>query len=69
MPLLQAKKPVAIYFYYTVFFLGCFFSAWAQPPAIVSFSPNPVCQGEAITITGTGFIGAKFVTAGNSRAI
>ena len=33
------------------------FSAHAQAPAITSFSPDPVCQGEPITIKGNNFGG------------
>lgn len=39
-----------------------------QVPAITSFSPASVCQGEAITITGTNFTAVKSVKLGTDTA-
>ncbi len=45
--------------------LGSCLSVTAQAPKITSFSPASVCQGNAITITGTDFTGATAVKIGN----
>ncbi|WP_158638420.1 Ig-like domain-containing protein [Panacibacter ginsenosidivorans] len=41
---------------------------FAQAPAIISFSPTTVCQGDAVTITGTNFTGIKSVKLGTDTA-
>ncbi|MFT3933604.1 MAG: PKD domain-containing protein [Chitinophagaceae bacterium] len=54
-------------FFYTalVFLLSCFAKTLiAQAPTITSFSPNPACQGEQITIKGSNFTGATSVVLG-----
>ncbi len=40
---------------------GDIISINAQAPAITSFSPASVCQGNNVTITGTDFTGATIV--------
>ena len=42
--------------------------AVAQVPTITSVAPNPVCQGDQITITGTNFTGATDVRINNAAA-
>jgi|GEM_PF-2509195 len=66
---LSQVRPFALIIYTTVvFFLGGIVSAKAQAPTISSFTPAVVCQGETITIKGTGFKGATVVSAGNIAA-
>lgn len=52
-----------------IIFLTLFFGlkAFAQP-TITSVTPNPVCQGDSVTINGTGFTGATAVTIGTLSA-
>lgn len=56
-------RSVAVFLPYLLF--ACLFMARAQAPAVTSFSPTTVCQGEAITITGTNFTDASAVKAGS----
>ncbi len=43
-------------------------SARGQAPAITSFSPATVCQGDVVTITGTNFTGTTNVKLGSDNA-
>ncbi|MEO8413273.1 MAG: PKD domain-containing protein [Ginsengibacter sp.] len=42
--------------------------SFSQVPNITSVAPNPVCQGDTVMISGTGFIGATSVTVGSLNA-
>ncbi len=58
--------------YFIGFFIICNFFAgiksFAQPN-ITSINPTTVCQGDSVTITGTGFTGATGVTLGSKAAV
>jgi len=41
---------------------------FAQAPVITSFSPDTVCQGDAVIITGSNFTNVKSVTLGSDTA-
>lgn len=41
---------------------------FAQAPVISSFNPTTVCQGDVVTITGTGFTNVKSVKLGTDTA-
>src|SRR5687768_7863217 len=50
--------------------LSCLFfpSFSAQAQTVNSFSPTTICQGEKVTITGSGFTGATSVQLGSMMA-
>ena len=41
---------------------------FAQAPVITSFSPDTVCQGDAVTILGSNFTNVKSVKLGSDTA-
>lgn len=58
---------VNLFILFNIFFL-CSLYTFGQAPTITSFTPGNVCQGTAITITGTNFTGATAVSIGNASA-
>lgn len=63
---LLRKRSTAIFCTLLFFLPGSFVAA--QAPTITSFSPTTVCQGDAVTITGTNFTGATAVRLGSANA-
>src|ERR1700750_853889 len=51
-----------------VFILITACKVYAQP-TISKITPNPVCQGDSITITGNNFTGATSVTLGTTDVL
>ncbi len=67
-PARQTRPLTLVYYFSFVFLLGSVLSAKAQAPTISSFFPTTICQGETITIKGSGFTGATAVKAGSLAA-
>ena len=63
------SNKLGLIIFYNIFLLLLTTTVRAQAPTITSFSPNPVCQGQQVTITGTNFTGATQVQFGNTNAV
>lgn len=60
-----------IHKFFAFIIIVCLFNSahvFGQVPTINSFSPTSICQGEAVTITGTNFTAVKSVKLGTDTA-